>query len=156
VVRTDHGAVIHCRHREHPRGRSHLSLASFHRDVDVLEDLARDDALGGVGKFDNIVTGLAVVTAPEKVGKREWFGELACSHQEPRAIDRPSFFWRHSNSPLGEGSDVQFRVFCFKHEVSKFQSFEVSEFHEASFGRMKPRTAHHYEVQVAIRCLVGT
>lgn len=60
-----------------------------HGDVDVLEDLARRDALQAVGRFDEVVAFLSVMFASEGVDEVERFGQLLGLDQKARAVRLP-------------------------------------------------------------------
>ena len=60
-----------------------------HRHVDIFKNQAGSDALAAVGGLDQIVTGLAVMFAPECIDEDERFSELASFDQEAGAINFP-------------------------------------------------------------------
>ena len=88
-------------------GRPLFHRCRTHKNIDILEDLARGDAAAAVRGLDQIVTRLATMFATERVDKREGLSELLCLDQETRAIDVP-FCGRfpHVLSPLGEGEQI--------------------------------------------------
>ena len=69
--------------------RPWIHCCPAHRNIDVLEDLARSDAAAAVGGLDQIVTRLTNVFAAKRVDEREGLSELFCFDQETRAIDVP-------------------------------------------------------------------
>ena len=58
----------------------------MHGDIDVFEELARRDTSHAVGRLDEVVAWLTFMFSAERVNEENWFAELTCAHQEPRAI----------------------------------------------------------------------
>jgi hypothetical protein len=99
--------VIHkgrSRTKNWANGRPWICCCPAHKNIDILENLARGDAAAAIGRLDEVVTCMTAVLATERVDEREGLSELFCLDQETGAIDVP-FCGRfpHVRSPLGEG-----------------------------------------------------
>src|SRR5581483_12423439 len=74
--------------------------------IDIFEDLPGSDTTHSVGGFHQIVSGNAAMLTPQRVGERQWFGQLPGTNQEAGTVNLPFACRCHALTTLGGSGNI--------------------------------------------------